>query len=70
MIEIPLLQGKMLYFQLLAGSFILNKNLTKVLNFIFSNSTTSWSTEPKVAILGHIIAGMLGAALGLGRHRL
>jgi len=36
MVEITLLQGKTLFFQLLAGNFILNKNLIKVLNFIFN----------------------------------
>jgi hypothetical protein len=48
MIEIPLLQGKTMYFQLLAGSFILNKNLIQALNLIFSITMTSWGTKPKV----------------------
>lgn len=34
-------QGKKMYFQLFEGNFILNKNLTKVLNFILSISTMS-----------------------------
>ena len=47
MIQISLLQGKMLFFELFVDNFILNKNRTKVLNFIFSNSTTSWSSKTK-----------------------
>jgi hypothetical protein len=50
--QIALLEGKMLYFELFAGSFILNKNLIKVLNFIFSNSTMSWNSKPKEPTLG------------------
>ena len=46
-------QGKKMYFQLFEGNFILNKNLTKVLNFILSISTMSWGSKPKVPILWH-----------------
>jgi hypothetical protein len=55
-----------MYFQLFEGNFILNKNLTKVLNFILSISTTTWSSKPKVPILWLVS----GAALVDGRHLL